>query len=321
VAHLDGGQVVSRDPIVAAGCLVTRQGPRGLEVLLVHRPRYDDWSLPKGKVDAGEHITCTAVREVLEETGCHVALRRPLPERRYLVDGERKVVHYWRAEVLAEGTFTPHDEVDEIRWLSVDDAAALVTHVDDASLVKLASEPAGTPFVLLRHGHAVKRSDWTGQDVDRPLDAAGVEQAEVLVRALAAYGVTRLHSSAARRCSDTVRPYSLTAGVPLAAEPSLTEEGFEEAPDAALQRAVELLVDAAKSEEPTALCGHRPYLPALVDLLVSRCPASPTADPWDLPLPDTVPTASLIVLHVHHDASAPSAGERMQALALELHTR
>lgn len=316
---MDDGGIVSAETVVAAGCLVTRQGRDGVEVLLVHRPRYDDWSLPKGKVDGDEHITCTAVREVLEETGCHVALRRPLPPRHYTVDGAPKVVHYWRAEVLAEGTFTPHDEVDQIRWLGVDDAAALVSHSDDAALVKLAVDPPGTPFVVLRHGHAVKRTDWSGPDVDRPLDPAGVEQSEVLVHALAAYGITRLHSSAARRCSDTVRPYSLTAGVPLASEPALTEESFREAPEAALARAGELITDAVRGEEATALCGHRPYLPALVDHLAHLCPPSGGADPWDLPLPDTVPTASLIVLHVHREAEDPP--ERMGSLALELHTR
>ncbi len=292
---------MSRSPIVAAGCLVTRDTAGGTEVLLIHRPRYDDWSLPKGKADSDEHLTLTAVRETLEETGLVVALRRPLPMHSYLFEGVPKEVHYWRAVVVEETEFVPGDEVDEIRWLSVDKAAARVTRPDDALLIKLADDPPGTPFLVLRHGNAVKRVDWPGDDVDRPLDASGVAQADGLVGRLAAYGVQRVHSSAARRCSDTVRPYSLDAGVPLASEPTLTEVGFASAPEAALERAAGLLADVWRSHEPAVLCGHRPYLPVLVDHLVELCPGAPSADPWDHPLPDTMPTASMTVLHVHQD--------------------
>jgi 8-oxo-dGTP diphosphatase len=168
---------MSRDLIVAAGCLITRPRPEGVEVLLVHRPRYDDWSLPKGKVDPGEHTTQTAIREVLEETGLTVVLRRPLPLQQYEVDGVPKEVHYWRAVVVEESPFVPGSEVDEIRWLPIDQAAQLVTRPDDALLVKLADDPPGTPFLVLRHGNAVKRVDWPGGDVDRPLDGSGVAQA------------------------------------------------------------------------------------------------------------------------------------------------
>jgi 8-oxo-(d)GTP phosphatase len=302
-------------PILAAGCLVTRAAAAGIEVLLAHRPRYDDWSLPKGKVDKGEHLTETAVREVLEETGLRVALRRPLPSRRYAVDGAPKVAHYWRAVVVDDEGFEPNDEVDEIRWLPVDDAVSLVTQPDDAAIVKLADEPAGTPFIVLRHGHAVKRVEWSGDDVDRPLDVTGVGQADALVERLTAYGVRRVHSSAARRCADTVRPYSLAAGVPLAAEPTLTEESFDATPGDALERARGLLADAWRSGDPTVLCGHRPYLPLLVDQLVALSPAAPGAEPWELPLPATVPTASLTVLHLHQDEHTGPP----QTLALEHH--
>ena len=301
MAHLAGGHDVSSQLIEAAGCLVTRRGDAGTEVLLVHRPRYNDWSLPKGKADAGEHLTLTAVREVSEETGITVALRRPLPQRQYEVDGIPKVVHYWRATVTAGGTFTPNDEIDALRWLPVDAAAALVTHPDDAAIVKLAGDPAGTPFIVLRHGTAVKRADWEGDDVDRPLDAVGLAQSVALVARLASYGVQRVHTSAARRCADTVRPYSLEAGLPLVAEPALTEASFQADPSPALEHVAGLLADAWRTQEATVLCGHRPYLPQIVDHLIELCPALPDADPWAHPLPDIVPTASMTVLHVHQD--------------------
>lgn len=307
---------MSRDPIIAAGCLITRQGRKSTEVLLVHRPRYDDWSLPKGKVDAGEHVTETAVREVHEETGLVVALRRPLPLQTYEVDGVPKHVHYWRATVVGRTPFTPNKEVDKIRWLTIDKAVARISRPDDAALVKLAGDPAGTPFIVLRHGNAVKRVDWPGDDVDRPLDASGEEQSQSLVSRLSAYGIERVHSSAARRCYDTVRPYSLATGIPLAAEPTLTEAGFGEDPDLGLERADELLMDAWRGHEPVVLCGHRPYLPQLVDHLVEQCPGIPSAEPWEHPLPHTMPTASMTVLHVHQDEHS---GEPA-TVALEHHT-
>ena len=240
---------MSRSPIVAAGCLVTRSARVGTQVLLVHRPRYNDWSLPKGKAEDGEHPTSTAVREVLEETGFVVTLRRPLPMQTYQVDGVPKEVHYWRAVVVGDPDFVPNDEVDQIRWLSITDAAAAVTRPDDALLVKLADDPPGTPFLVLRHGNAVKRVDWAGDDVDRPLDPSGLLQADALTGRLAAYGVESIHSSAARRCSDTVRPYSLAAGVPLASEPVLTEVGYRSSPDAALERTGDLFTDAWRTHQ------------------------------------------------------------------------
>lgn len=306
---------MSSTPVVAAGCLVTREAPDGTEVLLVHRPRYDDWSLPKGKVDGDEHVSLTAVREVLEETGVTVALRRPIPSRRYKVDGVPKVVHFWRAVVVEESVFEANDEVDEIAWLPVDSASALITRADDAALVKLANDPPGAPFIVLRHGSAVKRAVWSGDDVDRPLDAHGTGQSDELVTSLGAYGVTRVHSSAARRCTDTVRPYTLSAGIPLVAEPALTEESYLAAPGEAFERCGGLLADAWRTNEATVLCGHRPYLPALVDHLVTECPEAEDADPWDLPLPGTVPTASMTILHVHQDENSG----RPTTLALEHH--
>jgi 8-oxo-dGTP diphosphatase len=267
----------------------------------VHRPRYDDWSMPKGKADRDEHLTLTAVREVHEETGVRVALRRPLPVRRYQVDGVPKVVHYWRAVAVAEDTFVATDEVDETRWLPIDEAQALVSHPDDASIVKLAAEPCGTPFIVMRHGAAVKRVDWAGDDVDRPLDAHGIQQSATLIERLVAFGVLRVHSSAARRCADTVRPYALAQALPLIAEPALTEESFHASPDAVFERAGQIITDSWRGQVATVLCGHRPYLPDLVERLVALCPPGSAADPWSLPLPDTMPTASMTVLHVHQD--------------------
>ena len=113
--------------VVAAGAVVTRKGPEGREVLLVHRPKYDDWSFPKGKQDPGEHVTATAVREVLEETGVEIRLGRPLRPQLYNVSGGRaKIVHYWVGHVVGDddlSTYQANDEVDDLGWFLPDDAA------------------------------------------------------------------------------------------------------------------------------------------------------------------------------------------------------
>ncbi|MFZ0324952.1 MAG: NUDIX hydrolase, partial [Actinomycetes bacterium] len=131
----------AREPILAAGAVVVRETDGRTEVALVHRPRYDDWSLPKGKVDPGEHVLAAAVREVDEETGLAVALRRPLPSREYLVSGQPKVVHYWTAHLVPgveNPPFTPNREVDVVEWLEPDAAIARMTQAHDAELVALA---------------------------------------------------------------------------------------------------------------------------------------------------------------------------------------
>ncbi|HVQ86672.1 MAG TPA: NUDIX domain-containing protein [Actinomycetes bacterium] len=297
---------MSVEPIVAAGCLVTRTTDAGVEVLLVHRPKYNDWSLPKGKQDEGEHVLETAVREVREESGVEVALRQPLGSRAYTVAGEPKIVYFWRAQVVADHGFTPGSEVDEIAWLSVPAARKLATLELDAELIDRAVEPAATPFVILRHGHAAKRSAWSGEDVDRPLDPAGVAQSDELVPRLATFGITRVHTSAARRCVQSVCPYADARGLPVVNEPGLTEYTFRDAPNPAKERVAGLLADAVRNREPTLLCGHRPYLPELVDYLLEGT---------DLVGPhDTVPVGSMIVLY-----GIERPGEALTITALEHH--
>lgn len=122
--------------VLAAGGVVWRPGAAGeVEVLLVHRPRYDDWSFPKGKCDEGETFEQTAARELLEETGLEVAFGAELPEARYRDNkGRSKLVRYWAMTVVG-GAFAPNDEVDEVCWLSVDAAAARLTYPHDAALL------------------------------------------------------------------------------------------------------------------------------------------------------------------------------------------
>jgi 8-oxo-dGTP pyrophosphatase MutT (NUDIX family) len=121
----------SDEVVRAAGGVVRRQG----EIAVVHRPRYDDWSLPKGKLDPGESLEDAALREVAEETGLRCRLGRHLGSTEYLDrKGRRKVVDYWEMEAEA-GSFTPNDEVDEIRWLSSEAAEELLTYSFDRELL------------------------------------------------------------------------------------------------------------------------------------------------------------------------------------------
>jgi 8-oxo-dGTP diphosphatase len=129
---------VTKNEIRAAGGVIWRSGAgSATEVLLVHRPRYDDWSLPKGKCEPGESFEDCARREVLEETGIAVTLGDPLPEVRYRDHKDRpKLVRYWLMQAVNDpGRFAPNDEVDEIVWLTVEAAAAALSYEHDRDLV------------------------------------------------------------------------------------------------------------------------------------------------------------------------------------------
>ena len=130
----------------AAGGVVVRTGPDGPEVLVVHRPRYDDWSFPKGKQDPGETDEQTALREVAEETGLVCRLGAPLPDVRYRDhQGRPKVVRYWVMHPTTEASFVPDDEVDEVRWLAPAAASALLSYDHDRALVHAVTAAGSRP--------------------------------------------------------------------------------------------------------------------------------------------------------------------------------
>ncbi len=126
--------------VKASGGVVWRRGDDGVEIVMVHRPRYDDWSLPKGKLDKGESWEQAALREVEEEVGLRCRLGPELEPTAYEDrKGRAKVVRYWLMEPEEEPGFEPNDEVDEIRWLPPGDAAAELSYPHDAELVREAA--------------------------------------------------------------------------------------------------------------------------------------------------------------------------------------
>ena len=256
------------DPILAAGVVVVRSIDDVDHVLVVHRAARNDWSLPKGKLEPEEHPVVAAVRECEEEAGVEVALGVCLGRITYPVDGRTKAVDYWRARPEREHARPPDDEVDEVRWVPADACDGLLTYPHDAELVRAATEsPPTTPLIILRHAQAMKRVDFDGDDdSQRPLTIRGEGQAEALVPLLRAFGIQRVHSSSAVRCRDTVRPLARALGVPIHAEPHLSEQGFDADPSAGVASVHRLLRD----REPSVLCTHRPVLPAVLATIAEQ---------------------------------------------------
>ena len=255
--------------IVAAGAVVTRRGPDGPEVLLVHRPKYDDWSFPKGKLDPGEHVVAAAVREVAEETGLDIRLGPPLRIQRYTAGNGQprtKDVHYWVGFVVGGDDvsgYAPNAEIDEVVWLPVDEARTRLTYPHDGETLSefLDVRKASYPLVVVRHGRALPRGAWAGDDRDRTLTEAGAFQAEQIVPLLAAYGIEHVLSSSSKRCWTTVAPYADEADLDIEVSDDLTQEG---ATGTTVGADVERLLT---SNEPSALCTHRPVLPLVFEAL------------------------------------------------------
>jgi 8-oxo-dGTP pyrophosphatase MutT (NUDIX family)/phosphohistidine phosphatase SixA len=252
------------DRIRAAGVVLLRRIGPVPEVLIVHRPHYDDWSLPKGKLDPGEQEIHTALRECDEETGFQAILGPRLPSMRYFVDGVPKEVHFWAAHVSSSEAFTPGPEVDAVRWIPVGESRHVVTHGAEAELIaRAALLPQTSPLILLRHTAAAKRSDYRGKDdSERPLSGKGRSQAKALVPLLDAFGITDVHSSTATRCHDSVRKIAKHLGTGVQHEPAMSEEGFEDRPERTARRMRKIILDPA----PLVVCSHRPVLPTLLEV-------------------------------------------------------
>jgi len=254
--------------VLASGAVVWRETTGRLETLVVHRPRYDDWTFPKGKVDPGECLPVTAVRETAEETGVPVRLGVPLATLEYELNaGGTKRVSYWSARPRRndELAYAPNDEIDGVRWVDIEEAQSLLSYDSDRRVLtgfraELAAGHHETePLIVLRHAKALARKRWNGDDRKRPLANQGLGEAERLVPLLRAYGVRRVISSDARRCLQTVGPYADAEELELVRDDELSQE---DASRAGIATRVRQLLDA---RTPTVVCTHRPVLPMLFD--------------------------------------------------------
>jgi 8-oxo-dGTP pyrophosphatase MutT (NUDIX family)/phosphohistidine phosphatase SixA len=269
-------------PVLAAGALCWRLVDGKAQVLLVHRGDRADVSLPKGKVDPGETLPQTAVREIAEETGLAIALGAPLGTVEYtLPNGREKVVYYWSSEVSAEAvkqsTFAANSEISAIEWVAIDKVRKKLSYAHDIDIVdrfeeRLKAGRARTfAIVALRHGTAVPPSLWDGPDATRPLMQRGADQALSVAPAIAAFAPTKLISSTAARCLATIAPLSGVLALPVKESKRISQDAWEEG-----ESDVEKVVARRIEKRTTAvLCSHGPVLPEII-LEIARVTESPT---------------------------------------------
>jgi 8-oxo-dGTP diphosphatase len=260
--------------VYAGGGVVWRLVDDKVKVLLIHRTRYRDVTLPKGKVDPGEMLAETAVREIFEETGIRVALGVPVGVSRYRLPSKRtKIVHYWAAEAteaaIRASAFVPNREIAAIEWVGLKKARHRLSYPVDVEILdnflKLVDEGVlqTFPIIALRHAKAVDRDGWDGEDAARPLTPRGRRQAEAIVGPLVAFGARKIVSSPAVRCVKTVKPLSRALGRRIDVSPHVSQDLWEEGRSDA--RAV--VGARVRARKPAILCSHGPVLPDILNEL------------------------------------------------------
>lgn len=252
--------------VTAAGAIPWRVGNGGIEVLLIHRPKYDDWSWPKGKLDSGETIPECAVREIDEEIGHQAALGIRLPSIHYHVAAGLKVVHYWAVKVNGTPVTPDGREVDSVMWCSPEKAADFLSNPTDVDPLEFLAKAHARgdldtwPLILVRHAKAKPRSSWTKAEGDRPLAATGVRQAQAVKGLLNVWKPLRLVTSPWKRCVSTIAPYAKAVGAKVKFSDSLTEHNHHRSPKKTAAT-VEGLFD---KQQAVAICTHRPALPTVL---------------------------------------------------------
>jgi len=260
--------------VYAAGGVVWRVVDGKLRVLLIHRTKYRDLTLPKGKVDPGEMLAETAVREIHEETGIRVALGVPVGVSRYRLPSKRtKIVHYWAAEATAAAirtsAFVPNKEIAALEWVSPRKALKRLSYPVDTEIMenflRLVDEGVlrTFPIIALRHAKAVGREEWDGKDAARPLSSRGRKQAGSIVGPLAAFGVRRILSSPATRCMKTVAPLAAAIGRRIDTTKLISQDAWEDGKSDARK----VIGERVRSRKPAVLCSHGPVLPDILSEL------------------------------------------------------
>ena len=256
--------------IVAAGGVVWRRDIDGeIEVLLVHRPRYDDWSLPKGKLEEGEALISCAYREILEETGLSIKLGPFIGSVDYYVPDGLKRVSYWSASLIEDkSAFHANDEVDQILWLDLESAALKATRDSDKEILqRFAFIPYdSSALIMLRHAKALERNEWQGGDEDRPLQLVGQLQAKRMLSLYQVFGVDEIHTSDAVRCLDTVAQMAKALQLTPVITNAVSEYTYKKSKEKSIEYAKELI----KKNRQVILCSHNPVLPRMMEKLTKK---------------------------------------------------
>lgn len=256
-----------KDSIWAAGCVVTRPRENGEpEYLIIHRPRYDDWSLPKGKLDKGETFVDAALREVEEETRVRGKKLRPIGAVGYITKaGNPKVVRWWLAQPKKIKPFKQNSEVDKIKWVRYEKAIKKLKYANDRTVLERAHDmvlarSAGSVH-LVRHATAGVRDSADPDDDKRPIDEHGKKQRKAIRDHLLGYPITRIGSSQLERCVQTVQEISDTIGVPVEREIALGE-GTDPTRTVALIHELQ--------EEAAVLCSHGDVISGIIGHLFAE---------------------------------------------------
>jgi 8-oxo-(d)GTP phosphatase len=296
--------------IYAAGALCWRVVDERIVVLVVHRTKYGDVTIPKGKVDPGETLPQTAVREIHEETGLKVALGLPLGVSTYpLSSGREKIVHYWAAEVspraIEQSTFVPNAEIAAIEWVSIKKARGYLTYERDVEILDafdgFVRQGITSTFSLiaLRHGKAEPRGDWSGTDASRPLTERGVKQAAGDVPTLLAWRPKRIVTSDAVRCVATVAPLAAATGIQPQRSHDISQDAYEEGRGDVRG----IIGKRVRSGKSAVLCSHGPVLPEIlreIALATGTMPGGYLDDAADLD------TGGFSIVHL--SATNPASG-------------
>ncbi|WP_417561893.1 NUDIX hydrolase [Microbacterium sp.] len=308
---------MSETAVYAAGGVVWRLVEGRLNILVIHRTAYADVTLPKGKVDPGEMLAETAVREIFEETGIRTHLGVPVGVSRYLLPSKRtKIVHYWAAhatdDAIRASQFVPNKEIAAIEWLTPKKARSRLSYPVDVEILENFTRLVDDgvlhtfPIVVLRHAKAVAREDWSGEDALRPLTTRGTKQAKAVAGPLCAFGVRRIVSSDAVRCVTTVMPLAAALGHKIRRTPEVSQDAWEEG--TADVRAV--IGHRVRSRKPSVVCSHGPVLP---DILRELALATGTLHGTYLDAAAALPVGGFSVAHI--SADNPGSG----IIAIETH--
>lgn len=309
---------VATTPVLAAGAVCWRIHKGKVRILLVHRTQHNDVSLPKGKVDPGETLPETAVREIAEETGLTVSLDAPLGRVDYVIpSGRDKIVYYWSAEVddeaIEAARFTPNEEISALEWVSIGKARKKLSYPHDIDIVNVFAERVQTgrartfAVIVVRHGKALAPSAWNGPDSTRPLSARGTAQAASIAWGLAAYGPRRIISSTAVRCIATIEPLARLTALEVKESASISQDAYENG-EADIER---VLRKRLKRQKTTVLCSHGPVIPQIIEGIAGMTNTPPSSEFRSL---GSLDTGEFSVFHIA--VEHPKSG----LVALETHS-